>query len=616
MALVFDIETDGLLDKVSKLHCLVIYDDFLEELYSFSSSLNNLEAGLKMLEDYEGIIVGHNVIKYDVPVLKKLYPGWKPSGIVRDTMVLSQFLYGDLVDADFDKRKRSSKFASEFPVFLCGSHSLEAWGRRLKCFKGDFKGPWGSWTQEMQDYCEQDVEVTLKLWKHELDLLDEWGLPLTNADPKRDAAVLEHEVAEIIFRQEQRGFAFNSRKAIDLYAALVSKRTKIADELQLMFPPREVQTVFIPKVNNSTRGYKKGEPFIKRTVVSFNPASRQQVAQRLQELGWTPTEFTDGGQPCVDDSVLSTLPYPEAKLLAEFFLLEKRIGQLSTGKQAWLKSEINGRIHGRVRTNGAVTGRMTHSHPNMTQVPSGRAPYGHECRDLFEAGRGYVLVGCDADALELRNLAGYMARYDGGDYIRTVLEGKKEDGTDMHTINAKALGCDRDTAKTWFYGFIYGSGDEKSGLILGSSPGTVAVSVGKRAKARFMSTLPALGKLVEAAQSRVSAGYLTGLDGRRVRIRSGHAALNTLLQSAGAIIMKRALVIMDTTLQSMGMVPGDHYEFVANVHDEVQVEVRPDLADEVGRILCDSITKAGDFYEFRCPHKGNYVVGKTWAETH
>jgi len=266
---------------------------------------------------------------------------------------------------------------------------------------------------------------------------------------------------------------------------------------------------------------------------------------------------------------------------------------------------------------GTVTSRMTHSKPNMGQVPSGKIKWGHECRALFTSNKGQVLVGCDADALELRCLAGYMARWDNGAYIKTILEGKKEDGTDMHTLNAKALGCDRDTAKTWIYAMLYGSGDYNLGFVLGVRGSQAQVAgAGKAARNKLMKAFPALKKLVDACKARAGDGKLKGLDGRFVPIRSAHSALNTLLQSAGAIIMKKGLVILDANLQELGLTPGVHYEFVGNIHDEWQISCNPDISELVGKTATQAILLAGEALGFRCPLKGNYDVGSNWAETH
>jgi DNA polymerase-1 len=350
---------------------------------------------------------------------------------------------------------------------------------------------------------------------------------------------------------------------------------------------------------------------------------------------WQPEEYTDDGKPKIDDAVLKGLEYPEAKVLAEYYLVAKRIGQVAEGDEAWLKRiKPNGRIHGGVTTNGAVTGRMTHSKPNLAQVPKVKylgkeiarglaGEYGFECRDCFGVPGGRAQVGADAAALELRDLAGYMARWDGGAYVRIVLDGKKEDGTEIHTVNRKALEIDsRDDAKTWFYAFLYGAGDEKLGLIVTKVRGKEAQKRGKQLRAKFLKNLPALGALVAAVkETAAKRGYLIGLDGRRLHVRSQHSALNTLLQSAGAIQMKKALVILEQMLQSKGFKNSEQsstpdYEFILNVHDEWQIETKPEIADEVGRTAVAAIRAAGEHFKFPCPLDGEYKIGRTWAETH
>lgn len=609
--LIFDLETDGLLPELTRIHSLVIKNAETGEVTSCfhgpDNEGNSIGWGLTLLANAD-VIAGHNVIGFDIPAINKVYPDWKPKGAIRDTMILARLLWPKerIVDKDMALAKRG-----KFPKNQIGFYTLEAFGRRLGNYKGDFKGPWNFWSPEMQSYCEQDVEVTHDLWLRLMEELVVWGF---EDEPwMADCVVLEHAVATIVARQERNGFAFDEKKAAVLYGKLAARREELKDELTLVFPPKIVETVFIPKVNNKARGYVKGVPFTKRKAVPFNPGSRHHVADRLKALGWVPEEFNKDGTPKLDDAILAALPYPETKPLAEYFLIQKRLGQLAEGKEAWLKYVRNGRIHGRVITNGAVTGRMTHQKPNMAQVPSE-----HEYRELFLARPGYVLVGCDADALELRCLAHFMAKHDGGAYIKTVLEGKKEEGTDMHTLNAKALGCARETAKTWFYAFIYGAGDWKLGYTLTGlkGPKDKITCAGRKGRQDFFRKLSAMGKLIEAVSKAAARGWLRGLDGRRVSVRSQHAALNTLLQSAGALIMKLALVILDANLQAAGLIPGKDYEFVANVHDEWQIETLPEHAEFVGQTAASAIAEAGDQFKFRCPLKGNYESGQTWADTH
>ncbi|BAF89595.1 DNA polymerase [Azorhizobium caulinodans ORS 571] len=606
--LIFDIETNGLLDATNRVHCLCIKDADTGQVWSCTDdgptgTYIPIERGLQLLADAE-VLIGHNILKFDIPALQKVYPWWKPKGVLRDTIVCSRLIWpkDDLRERDFRLQKQG-----KLPGNLIGRYALEAWGYRLGEYKGDYKGPWDVWSQEMQDYCEQDVEVTFRLYQK----IKEKGW-------KEESIELEHRVQWIIHRQEQYGFLFDQAKAASLYADLVQRKTELEAELQSAFPPWEVESVFVPKVNNRVRGYVKGVPFTKRRTIHFKPSSRDHIAGRLKaKYGWEPSEFTDEGKPKVDEDVLSHLPYPEAKLLSEYLMVEKRLGQIATGKEAWLKHvKADGRIHGDVTTNGAVTGRMTHSKPNIAQVPGNGSPYGHRCRELFVAAKRKLLVGCDADALELRCLAGYMARYDGGAYVRTVLEGKKELGTDMHTLNAKALGCSRDVAKVWFYAFIYGAGDFKLGTILGAPKGEEQ-KWGRRSRARFLKALPALGTIIKKVQEKVQKkGFLRGLDGRELRVRSAHSAFNTLLQSAGAVLMKMALVLLDEDLQAAGYVPGQHYEFVANVHDEWQIEVNEEIAEDVGKRAVTAIVRAGEHFGFGCPLSGNFAVGRSWAETH
>lgn len=595
MRLVFDIETNGLLDKVDRVHCVVAKR--IDDAGYHSAGPDQIVQALQILMEAEELI-GHNIIQFDIPAIQKVYPWFKPKGKITDTLVLSRLLYADIKDLDFRNIKRDESF----PKNLIGGHGLKAWGHRLGEHKGEYDGGWEEWSPEMQSYCEQDVEVNVKLYNK-----------LMSKEPSSESVELEHAVAHILWRQEQYGFGFNTAAAGDLYATLMGRCNDLVGMLRDRFPPWEVRTPFTPKRDNKTRGYIKGITIYKERTQEFNPNSRDHIAEKLKEkYGWTPQDFTPEGKPKVDEEVLQALPYEEAGLLAEHFMLVKRLGALGDGKQSWINSAKNGRLHGRVNTNGAVTGRMTHLHPNMAQVPSTRAPYGKECRGLFIASPGKRLVGCDADALELRCLAGYMALYDGGAYIETVLRGDKSAGTDMHSQNARVLGCDRDTAKTWFYAFIYGAGNFKLGSILGKGSGA-----GAKSRKAFLRSLPALARLIDRVQTRArDRGFLLGLDGRHLRVRSEHAALNTLLQSAGAIFMKKALVILDADLQAEGMTPGVHYEFVANVHDEWQIECDEDIANDVGQHAVRSIVKAGEHYGFKCPLDGNFSVGKTWADTH
>jgi len=618
MALIFDIESDGFLEQTTQLHVLVIKDTETKRIHKYSCG--HARDGLRMLSEatFNKVhIVAHNGIKFDIPALQKLYPWFTVDPTyVRDTLVMTRLMFPALLDHDLRLIGNGL-----LPPKLLKRHSLEAWGYRLGEKKIDYMEwcanmgitePFAVWSQEMEDYCVQDVLSLEKLYEH----------CMAQNYPQKPVD-LEHAVQWIIARQERYGFLFDMKAASELYGKLVDHKARLDAQVAEVFFPMllpEGRVVTEPKVNNKTRGITKGAPYCKMKVVAFNPGSRDHVSIWFKRLfKWIPKEFTNDGKPKVDDKILKALPYPEAQFLAEYYMVLKRIGQVAEGDQAWFRHvRPNGRIHGSVITNGAVTGRMTHSHPNMAQVPASKSPYGHDCRAVFIVPKGKKLVGADAAALELRCFAGYMALWDHGDYIKVILEGKKELGTEIHSVNRKALGIDsRDTAKTWFYAFLYGAGDEKLGTELGAKPGAAARKLGKASREKFLKSLPALGKLVEMVQLKVKKQkFLKGLDGRVLHVRSAHAALNTLLQSAGAILMKQALVFLDHNLQQMGFIPGVHYEFVANVHDEWQIEVNEDIAEQVGKSAVEAMEQAGRHFKFRCPITGEYGIGSNWSETH
>ena len=653
----FDLETDGFLENVTTIHLLTIEDPDSDRSWVFrkNDEEDTIDEGVAMLRRAK-YRVAHNGIRFDYPVLAKL-KGWVIDHTRDlDSMTYAALAWPEMARRDAERAKKLPKGSPAMPGNLVGNYSIEAFGWRMGLHKGDYRGDtrlvdqlvsegwlreeaekraytlrWASWNPDMEAYGIQDTKVLRALWKRIVD-----------AKLAEHACRIETQVAHILFRQEQHGFYFHKDRAVALYTKLVQRKLELEAEVQKSFKPRYLPSgpnggLVVPKVNRKWDGHEvtAGAQFTRGVLTPFNPGSRQHVARWLRlDLGWEPSEFTNDGHPKVDEAVISKLPYPQAAPLKEYFLVEKRIGQVAEGNEAWLrKVGKDGRMHGRVHPNKAVTGRMAHSGPNMGQVPAAYSPYGKECRECFGASPGYVLVGIDADALELRDLAGYMRRYDGGAYVETVLRGDKRLGTDMHSVNARALGMDpkalynggttgRDIAKTWFYAFIYGAGDEKLGAIRTGKGGEAAKRVGAKLRKDFLTNLPAMGKLVEAVRKTAKdRGYLLGLDGRRLEVRSQHAALNTLLQSAGAVQMKKALCLFDDMLQEAGLIPGHHYEFVANVHDEWQLEVLDDpdqagLADRVAALGRDAIRLAGEAFNFGCPLEGSSAVGSTWADTH
>jgi DNA polymerase I len=568
MEYIWDLESDNLLEEVTQIWCHVFRDVHTDEVHTFDPT--QTQEALEFMDNAKTLI-GHNIISYDLPVVKKLH-GYTFKGNIVDTLVYSRTIWPDVKEIDFKLHAKGL-----LPQKLIGSHSLKAWGYRLGELKGDFNNgseSFAAYTPEMLDYCIQDTTVTGKLHRK-----------ITEKNFSQQALDLEAEIHTLLIQQQEHGFDFDVKAAQELYSTLAQRRADIEAELVATFEPTIVELK------------------TKTKTIPFNPASRQQIGDRLMSRGWKPKVFTDTGIPKVDETVLSGIDMPEAKLLSEYLLLNKRIGQIATGKQAWLKMEKDGKLHGRVNHMGAVTSRCTHSNPNMAQVPSVGAPYGEECRALFKAPAGYSLLGADASGLELRCLGHYMAAYDDGAYATTVVSG------DIHTQNQEAAGLPtRSNAKTFIYGFLYGSGDEKTGKIIGKG-----AKEGKAIKKKFLSKLPALKYLKDAVSKAADErGWVKGLDGRIIPIRHSHAALNTLLQSCGAIICKTWYVFICRALQEAKL----DARVVAFIHDEVQVVVKKGQEDDTGRLILRCMRDVEDHFKFRCRLDSEYKYGSNWADTH
>ncbi|WP_109798694.1 DNA polymerase [Novosphingobium meiothermophilum] len=680
--IVFDIETNGLLDQLTVIHCINMIDRETGERLRFNNHPDRagrppdgtILDGLRRLSEAPEI-AGHNIVNFDVPALQKIYPTFKPKGEIHDTLVYSRVVWTDLKDIDFKAIKRRKRPDDFLKRNLTGRHSLEAWGYRLVSYKGDY-GPkkeaegkalgltrdalvdyvWGTFNPEMDDYCEQDCEVTLKL----LEKIEDQGYSY-------EALKLEMDVAQIIDLQEKHGFMLDIPAAEALAAEMTATQAELDRELRAAFKPWYAPVVEKGRIVTKTptrkvwlKGVTSSGEVVKRSVdagwahcpvqlVEFEPSSRQKIANRLTSVyGWEPQEFTPSGQPKIDETTLDALAYPEVSLLKDYLIVSKALGFLATGEKALLKMvKPDGRIHGRVNSNGAVTGRMTHSDPNVAQVAKVkvdkdgnilkgiRGGYGYELRSLFTVPKGKKLVGVDAEGLELRMLSHYMARYDGGKYADTVVNGDKKDGTDVHSVNRDLVGLNtRDNAKTWKYAYLYGAGNWKLGFTAyedmgdnkraafnakyppGKAKDDALSRLGATGRRKIEQGLPALGALQAAVQEKAKTGYLRGLDGRKLRVRGMHSALNTLLQSGGAIVMKKALVLAYEEFLARGWTHGKEFAFVANVHDEFQIEAEEHLAEEIGSIAAAAIRRAGEAFNLRCPLAGSKDIGIRWSDTH
>jgi len=541
-----DLEADGL--NPTTIWCVVTRENGVNTVHTTPDSLCEALRGSVS-------VVGHNLIGYDLPVLNRLWDVSVASERIVDTLVLSRL----------------------FEPSKSGGHSLRNWGNELGFPKGDHSD-FSCLSQEMINYCIQDVKITEAVHQKLVSGMDNWK--------NKECLDLEHKVQWIVQQQENNGWLLDQDLANNLCATFKEGMNDIQYELQEMFPP-------IVEERYSEKTKKR----LKDKVTVFNVGSRQQVAERLETKGAVWTELTPSGKPVVDEKTLKQNDHvPEAAKVLEYLLLQKRHAQVLS----WLEAvQEDGRVHGRVISNGAVTGRMTHQNPNMAQVPAGHSPYGKECRSCWTVPDGKKLVGFDASGLELRMLAHYMNDEEFTNVLLTE---------DIHTRNQMAAGLEtRPQAKTFIYAFLYGAGDAKIGSIVGGSART-----GAQLKQRFLRNTPALESLREHTTRAAQRGYLRGLDGRHLRIRSEHAALNTLLQAAGAIVMKKALVILDDYAKQWDI----DYKFIGNIHDEVQSEVAKEQAEKFGWLAVECLKASGVHFKLRCPLDGEYQIGTTWAETH
>lgn len=584
-AYVFDIEADGL--QPTKIFCVVAMNTETGKVYEYGP--DQIKQGVQLLQNADKLI-GHNILGYDIPVIKNLMGVDLDDGSIKivDTLVLSRL---------FNPARE-------------GGHGLEGWGYRLRHRKIEYDN-FEYYTPEMLKYCKQDVSLNYKVYRH---------LSRTESNGFSPRAIkLEHDVYRILNTQRDRGFKLDQQHAMSLLAELNEKIDKAEKRVHKTFKPRETFITLVPtltkagkvskmaqvkgetkKVRLSDEEYEKAckspnDNLVRRDSEPFNLGSRKQIGEYLVEFGWKPTKFTPTGQPIVDEKVLSQIKnIPEAAIIAEYLMLQKRIAQINS----WFKElGKDGRIHGYVNTNGAVTGRMTHSGPNMAQIPSTSSPYGKECRMCWTVEDNYKLVGIDASGLELRMLAHYMN--DEG-FTYELLNG------DIHTANQMAAGLEsRPQAKTFIYALLYGAGDAKLGTVVGGD-----ATDGARLRQSFFDNLPAFKTLKDRVATAAKRGYLKGLDKRKLFVRSEHAALNTLLQGAGAIVMKQALVNLQESIKDLDA------HFVANVHDEWQIEAHKDIAEQVGRLGVAAIEQAGKDFYLKCDLTGEYNVGNNWADTH
>lgn len=673
--LLYDVETNGLLPTLDRIHCLVIMDVDTKQIWRFRRNkvMNNIIDGITMLEE-AAMLIGHNIIGFDQKAVRKVYPHFEFDGEIRDTLVLVRLLPIDFKPLDMAANKRG-----QLPGMFIGKHSLDSWGYRLGKRKGDYakemlaagKDPWGEWNEEMEDYCVNDVEVNFLLW----EMIQKYDVP-------KDAVDMEQATQEVVTYMEHTGFPFNKAQAEKLHlklqsdmdslvAALVKDRCgkfvaekKIA-VLPLWNDPKGLQNaksypapraefgedlsrkwwgeVTIPKKTMKSKNPLKrgdrteGAAYCKMKWKDYNPTSRIQVTDMLvDEYGWNPTEWTKTGMPSIDDTVLRGLSdtIPMCEDLADVFFLQKLLGYVANGQEAWLKryNEDTGAVHCYINIGGTVTGRCSHHGPNLGQVPSvhldknedpilGKAgSYGYECRSLFYTpsdvqGIPWQQVGVDLSGIEFRCLAEAMAKFDGGEMIEVIRSGQ-----DVHAYNMSKTGISsRSIIKRGLYGLLYGAGDPKIGATIApeSNPHEWP-EIGRRFRAQLMDGLPALRNVIGEVQEEAESGFISGLDGRLLPCRSPHSALNTKLQSAGALIAKRWAVFTEDACLDAGLDHGWHGDFamLAFVHDELQIAGKEEYIEKIAQLCIESAADAGTSFGFVCPIDAQRKIGHTWAECH
>jgi hypothetical protein len=678
------------------------------------------------------LTVFHNGCDFDYRALRRFGPkdiDWSQV-VQRDTYVAAKLVwpYDVLMGPDYERAKRG-----EMPMRLLKSHSLKAWGYRLGENKDDYQGDydkfpieydeagkdinaeeryarrWEEWNPYMAVYGMQDIPPMIKLWKM-IEQRIGW------VDPKPGQLVwspftfeYEHEYATILAEQQEFGIRIDMDKLVALEADLKNTRAKIEKKLYETFGDfwlggkvvtpganrnvfrKDLPDVTIPRVSEKTgktlepyvgppmERYSTDGPYTPITRVRYNPSSREHLALRLQGVfGWKPKKFGSTGKPTVDESVLeeipeAVLPKDIRQLILDYFVVNKTLGMVAQGTQAWAnKVEVDGRIHGRMDSAGAVTRRTTHSSPNLSQVPSiahkkivhddgtkeeitlyglaGR--YGYECRALFAADEGWELTGVDATALELITLGHYLVPFDSGAFRDRVCDPSRDPHQEHADLiySVSKFAITRSDTKTATYLYIYGGSAYKLSLAVTVEEDEIVDllqyrglpmllrSLAKRfdddfvaklddaqkariVKARkiivgFEEGIPGIKDLKEGISGAAEKGWLKGMDGSKLHVRKAHAALNTILQSAGAMICKIWKVLMHRKMRALGFIHGVDYKQLLDVHDEVQWTHKPGLGPIIIKIALDAIKEAGALLGLRGVCRTAGVTGLNWAETH
>lgn len=597
----FDLESDGLYNECTKIHC-ISYSLGLGGEVHLAVGEEEVRKAIEML-DKAPRVCAHNGRMFDCPVIKKLY-GVRLAHKCVDTLVMSCLSKPDRP----------------------GGHRLKDLAKTFGGFKGDFTGPWDTYTEEMGQYCLQDTEALVAVYLGLVEEMQGWDW--------HQAFNLESHVADIIAHQERTGWTFDTEAANRFISDMDAKIESIDRALEHLIKPKIIKkgTRKNPVAPFTAAGERSkvacdwaeesgydvdvvGGPFFPIEVVKPDLGSRVQMIEVLMEHGWKPTEYTEKGSPkFTEDSIVGHLG-EVGQLICDRFVAVTRRSQV----QGWVsKTRSDGRIEAGAAPNGTPTARMRHR--VVVNVPRVTSAYGTELRSLFTCAHnlGRVQGGADASSLELRMLAHYMKD---PAYTDAVVNGKSSEESDVHSVNAVALGFQpkqqlsfnaivtsgRDLAKTFIYALLYGAGDGKIGSLVGEG-----AEGGRRLRKKFIKAIPKMAELNDKVQEAAKKGYIKGIDGRKIYIRHKHAALNSLLQSAGSICVKMALVMWFNAMIK-AKIP---FELNGTFHDEIQFGVKEEDAQQAGEFFKTAMQKSGERFNLTCPLTGEYIIGTNWAQCH
>ena len=410
---------------------------------------------------------------------------------------------------------------------------------------------------------------------------------------------VEHEVAKLLTQQEIHGWYFDVTAARQLEATLQEEleETRKAIRKQHAFVKGEEKT---PKRDNKRQGYVKGATFTR--LKETNPTSRDHISWILQTFhGWTPTQTTPTGKPIIDEPILKEIGSPISMMFLKCLTVTKMLGMLSQGVNAWLKLVTKSRIHHHCSV-ATSTHRCAHRHPNLAQVNSDE-----RFRKLFIPTPGQLMVGADLSGIELRMLAHYLARFDGGRYADILLNG------DIHQVNADKIGISRKLVKNVTYAFLYGAGDEKIGHSYDKQlSSSSAKRKGKEIRQAYIEAIEGLDQLLAGIKSASERGYVLSIDKRKILLDSPHKALNYLLQSGAGTIAKQWMLINHDTINEVGICCSQ----LGFIHDELQFECDPNQTMDLCASLVFSATAAGEYYNMRVRIDAEATIGNNWSETH